>query len=70
MISDRGAKISKAYNVYTFGSMLDLSFLKTKLAVPSTFLINTEGKIVWTYIGARTDRPSIKLLVQAIDKNI
>jgi len=70
MISDRGAKISKAYNVYTFGSIRDISFMKTKLAIPSSFLINTNGKIVWRYIGARTDRPTIKILTQAIDKNI
>jgi peroxiredoxin len=70
MISDRGAKISKAYNVYTFGSISDISFMKTKLAIPSSFLINTNGKIVWRYIGARTDRPTIKILTQAIDKNI
>jgi peroxiredoxin len=70
MISDRGAKISKAYNVYTFGSMLDMSFMKTKMAIPSTFLIDSNGKIVWRYIGARTDRPSIEILTTAIDENI
>ena len=45
MISDRGAKISKAHHVYTFGNMLDTSFLKTKLAFPLIFLINTNGKL-------------------------
>ena len=70
MLSDRGAIIAKAYNVYTFGSMLDLSFMKTKLAIPSDFLINRNGLIVWRYIGARTDRPSIAALVKAIDENI
>ncbi len=70
MISDRGAKISKAYNIYTFGSMLDMSFMKIKLAIPSSFLIDSNGKIVWRYIGARTDRPSIEILTTAIDENI
>ena len=70
MISDRGAKIAKAYNVYTFGSMLDLSFMKTKLAIPSSFLIDSNGIIVWRYIGARTDRPSIKILTDAINQHI
>jgi len=69
MISDRGAKIAKEYNVYTFGNMVDLSFLKMKLAVPSSFLINKDGIIIWRYIGARTDRPSINNLIDAIDKN-
>ena len=70
MISDRGAKISKTYNVYTFGSMQDKSFMKTKMAIPSTFLIDSNGKIVWRYIGVRTDRPSIEMLTTAIDENI
>jgi peroxiredoxin len=70
MISDRGAKIAKAYNVYTFGSMLDISFMKTKLAIPSSFLIDSEAIIVWRYIGARKDRPSIKILTDAIDQHI
>jgi peroxiredoxin len=70
MVSDRGAKIAKIYNVYTFGSMLDISFIKTKLAIPSDFLINRDGLIVWRYIGARTDRPSITTLLKAIDENI
>jgi peroxiredoxin len=70
MFSDRGAKIAKAYNVYTFGSMLDISFMKTKLAIPSDFLINRSGIIIWRYIGARTDRPSIATLLKAIDENL
>ena len=68
MISDRGAIISKTYNVYTYGSMLDRSLMKTKMAVPSDFLIDKTGTIVWRYIGARKDRPSIKILTKAIDK--
>ena len=70
MLSDRGAKIAKSYNVYTFGSILDISFIKTKLAIPSDFLINQNGIIVWRYIGARTDRPSIATLIKAIDEKI
>ena len=67
MISDRGAIIAKSYNVYTYGSMLDRSFMKTKMAVPSDFLIDKKGTIVWRYIGARKDRPSMKILTNAID---
>ncbi len=70
MISDRGAKIAKIYNVYTFGSMLDVSFMKTKLAVPSDFLIDKSGTIVWRYIGARSDRPSIETILKAIDEKL
>ena len=67
LISDRGAIIAKTYNVYTYGSMLDRSFMKTKMAVPSDFLIDKTGTIVWRYIGARKDRPSIEILTNAID---
>ncbi len=67
MISDRGAIIAKSYNVYTYGSMLDRSLMKTKMAVPSDFLIDKKGTIVWRYIGARKDRPSMKILINAID---
>ena len=68
MISDRGAKIAKTYNVYTYGSMLDRSFMKTKMAVPSDFLIDRSEKIVWRYIGARKDRPTLEILTNAIDE--
>lgn len=67
-ISDRGAIIAKTYNVYTYGSMLDKSFMKTKMAVPSDFLIDKNGIIVWRYIGARKDRPSLEILTNAIDE--
>ena len=67
-ISDRGAIVAKTYNVYTYGSMLDRSFMKTKMAVPSDFLIDKTGTIVWRYIGARKDRPSLEILTNAIDE--
>ena len=67
VISDRGAKIAKLFNVYTFGRAVDIVYLKTKLAIPSTFLINKDLAMVWKYIGSREDRPSIKLLLEKID---
>jgi peroxiredoxin len=70
MISDRGGKIAKAYNIYTFGKIIDIVYLKIKLAIPSSFLINKDGVIVWQYIGSREDRPSIEDLIEAIDKNL
>lgn len=68
IISDRGAKITKQYNVYTFGSPMDLVYLKTKLAIPSDFLIDKKHKISWKFIGARTHRPSIRILEQSIEQ--
>jgi len=70
VISDRGAKIALDYDVYWFapgggGSM------KVKQAVPSKFLINKQGEIIWTYIGKdKTDRPSIEMIMQVIDEKL
>ncbi len=70
MISDRGAKIAKQYDVYWFAPGGGKDY-KIKQAVPSKFLINREGNIVWKYIGKdKTDRPSIEMMTNIIDKNI
>lgn len=70
IISDRGAKLAKDYDVYWFapggGGKINV-----KQAVPSKFLINKNGIIIWKYIGKdKTDRPSIKLMTKIIDEKI
>ena len=70
MIADLGANLAKKYNVYTFGSLLDISSMKTKIAIPSDFLINKEGIIVWRILNTRTVRPSMEALLEAIEKYI
>ena len=68
MISDRGAKIAKQYDVYWFAPGGGKNY-KIKQAVPSKFLINKKGEIVWTYIGKdKTDRPSIEQITNMIDE--
>lgn len=70
IIADRGAKIAKDYEVYWFAPG-GTGKMKVKQAVPSKFLINRQGKIVWTYIGEdKTDRPSIEMIMKEIDKNL
>jgi peroxiredoxin len=70
IISDRGAKIAKEYNVYSFASGAGGDY-KIKQAIPSKFLINKNGKIVWSYIGKdKTDRPSIELMMEIIEKEL
>ncbi len=70
MISDRGAKIAKEYGVYWYAPGGGKDY-KIKQAVPSKFLINKDGIIVWKYIGKdKTDRPSIKMMTSIIDKNL
>jgi peroxiredoxin len=70
MISDRGAKIAKEYGVYWFAPGGGKDY-KIKQAVPSKFLINKKGIIVWKYIGKdKTDRPSIERMTDIINNNI
>ena len=70
MIADRGAKIARDYDVYWFAPGGGGS-LNVKQAVPSKFLINKEGKIVWTYIGKdKTDRPSIEMMMEVINTKL
>ncbi len=70
IISDRGAKIAKEYSVNWFAPG-GASKINIKQAVPSKFLINKEGIIVWKYIGKdKTDRPSIEMMTSIIDKQL
>ena len=70
MISDRGAKIAKEYGVYWFAPGGGKDY-KVKQAVPSKFLINKDGEIIWKYIGKdKTDRPSIEMMTTIIDDNM
>jgi len=65
IVADEQGIISKEYNV--FGKPIDYKMIKTELAIPSTYLIDREGKIVWRYIGTKTDRPKIQDILNAID---
>ncbi len=65
IVADEQAKISKDYNV--FGKPIDYDTIKIELAIPSTYLIDRNGKIVWRYIGTKTDRPKIQEILDAID---
>ena len=67
-VADRGAKITKSYNVYLTEEHPDHDQFQVNHAIPSKFLINKEGIIVWQYIGTKTDRPSKELMIEAMDK--
>ncbi|HEC40366.1 hypothetical protein LCGC14_1274720 [marine sediment metagenome] len=70
IVSDRGAKIAKEYDVYWFAPGAGKE-MNVKQAVPSKFLINKDGIIVWKYISKdKTDRPSIKVLIDIIEEKI
>ena len=68
IVADEQAKISKDYNV--FGIPIDFDTIKSELAIPSTYLIDRDGKIVWRYIGTKTDRPEIQDILKAIDTHL
>ncbi len=68
IVADEQAKISKDYNV--FGKPIDYEMIKFELAIPSTFLIDRTGKIVWRYIGTKTDRQKIQEILKAIDTHL
>ena len=68
VISDSEAKISKEFNV--FGKPVDFEMIKAELAIPTTYLINSTGTIVWRYLGNKTDRPSIEAILEAIDNKL
>ncbi|MFX1375506.1 MAG: peroxiredoxin family protein [Promethearchaeota archaeon] len=70
MISDRGAKIAREYGVYWFAPGGGKEY-KIKQAVPSKFLIDKSGNIVWKYVGKdKTDRPTLNMIMIIIDKYI
>ena len=68
VVADPEVKISKEYNV--FGKPIDYEMIKVELAIPSTFLINPSGEIVWRYIGTKTDRPKMETIISAIEEKL
>ena len=70
IIADMQGDIVKGYKVYSTGNMVDHAFLKFKLAIPTTYLVDTNGIITWRYVGTREDRPDISQIFQAIEENL
>jgi len=70
IISDRAGRLSKAYNVFLDRKSTNHDNLQISHAIPSKFLIDKKGKVVWQYIGSKEDRPTIELLIKVINKYI
>jgi peroxiredoxin len=68
IISDEKAEIAKLYKA--FGKPIDFEMIKIEIAIPTTYLVDTKGKIVWRYLGNKTDRPSIEAILEAIDTKL
>lgn len=67
-VADRRGEITNIFNVYLTEERPEHDEFQTKHAIPSKFLINKEGIIVWQYIGTKTDRPTIEMMIEAMDK--
>ena len=64
-------KIVSDYNTLSLKtSKVDKVIRKVKISRPIQFLINSEGQIVWKYVGSKKDRPSNEELINAINKYI
>ena len=68
VIADEKAEIAKQFKAY--GKPIDFDMIKIEIAIPTTYLINTKGKIVWRYLGDKTNRPSIESILEAIDTKL
>lgn len=57
LLADPEHEVAEAFNVYDlFG---------TGYAAPSTFVIDADGSIVWSYVGeSRGDRPQASLILE------
>ena len=68
IISDKAGKIAKLYNMFITEKAVGHDDLQVNNAIPAKVLVNKNGIIVWHYIGAKEDRPSIEIITDAIDK--
>ena len=73
-IADKGGQIASTYNVYFTQDHPDPEHthdeFQDKHAIPSKFLINKDGIIVWRYIGTKEVRPVMNAIIEAIKKNL
>ncbi|MBD3350044.1 MAG: hypothetical protein GF364_00980 [Candidatus Lokiarchaeota archaeon] len=64
-------KIIKKYDVLVIHRVtLNKMPVKQILAIPVTLMVNSDGIIVWKYVGSKTDRPPNKLIFDAIRNNL
>lgn len=59
LLADPDHEVAEAFNVY--------NLLGTGYATPSVFVIDTDGSVVWSYVGqSRADRPSPDTILEQI----
>lgn len=63
MLADPNHQASEAYGVY--------NLLGDQRAAPSVFIIDTDGRIVWSRVGRNsTDRPSAQEMLKELSEAI
>jgi peroxiredoxin len=59
LLADPEHQVADAFNVF--------DLLGTGYAAPSTFVIDTDGDIVWSYVGQnRSDRPEVASVLEQL----
>lgn len=57
MLADHAHEVATAYGIY--------SLLGDGLAAPAVFVIETDGRIVWSHVGwSSSDRPSVQTILE------
>jgi len=57
ILADSAHQVAEAYGVY--------NLLGGNVAAPAVFVINTDGRILWSYVGqGSTDRPSAQTIIE------
>ena len=65
IIPDTKGKIAKNFKVYDSRSMF---IIDTKMAIPSTIVINKDGINTWKSVGDKYNRATFEMILDAIDK--
>jgi peroxiredoxin len=68
VIADEKAEIAKQYKAY--GKPIDFDLIKIDIAIPTTYLVNAKGMVVWRFLGNKTERPTIETILEAIDTKL
>jgi len=59
MLADSEHRVSEAYGVY--------NLLGDGLAAPAVFVVDTDGRIVWSHIGQHpSDRPGVQTILEQL----
>lgn len=70
LIVDKGGKLSRQYEVLFKKGDPGFETSGLEQALPSKFLINKKGCIVWKDLAPGKERPSLEVILDAIDTHL